>query len=691
MKLAPVLIFFLLTQLLSSQIQDKVDFVRGQILVQADFEQAKIQGSVDYYFKILKPVDSIFLDAKEMKFEQVQLNGKPINYKTDGQHFVVKKQFRKDDHHLKFNYSAFPKQTVYFIGDGDTDKKQMWTQGQGKYTSHWLPSLDDMNDKIEFDLTIVADQSQTVISNGELEEIVPQDGINVWRFDMEQPMSSYLVAFAMGNFEKEILHSKKGIPIELYYEPKDSLCVEPTYRHTQRMFDFLADEIGVPYPWQNYKQIPVQDFLYAGMENTGATIFSNTFMVDSTAFIDKNFVNVNAHELAHQWFGNLVTEQSGSHHWLHEGFATFYAYLAEKDIFGEDYFYWRLLETAKALDNFSGDGHGEALTNASAGSLTFYEKGAWALVILRDRVGDMAFREGIQNYLTKFAFQNVTISDFMWEMEKASGMKLSSFEEAWLQESDFPFEKVKLFLRAKNTSIDTYFKAKEEIGDKPENAETVLGANWKTYLSEALKHQLLLDYGNQLSPQFLNELLKQEGLKVRQAISLAMEKVPLEVRAGFEGLLGDQSYTTVEAALFKLWTDFPENRNVYLDQTANIVGFPNKNVRLLWLTLALVTADYAMDKKPDFYNELSSYTGSEYHFEVRLLAFQYLKSIGAFNDDTLKSLIKACSHHVWHFKKSCRKMLKDFLKAEGNLARVKAIYPTLNLEQQRYLDKTLGK
>ncbi len=692
MKLAPVLIFFLLTQLLSSQIQDKVDFVRGQILVQPDFEEAKIQGSVDYYFKILKPVDSIFLDAKEMKFNQVLLNDKPINHKTDGQHFVIKKQFRKGDaHHLKFDYSALPKQTVYFIGDGDTVKKQIWTQGQGKYTSHWLPSLDDMNDKIEFDLTIVADRSQTVISNGELEEIVPQDDVNAWRFDMEEPMSSYLVAFAIGNFKKESLQSKNGVPIELYYEPKDSLCVEPTYRHTQRMFDFLEEEIGVPYPWQNYKQIPVQDFLYAGMENTGATIFSNTFMVDSTAFVDKNFVNVNAHEMAHQWFGNLVTEESGSHHWLHEGFATFYAYLAEKDIFGEDYFYWRLLETAKALDNFSGDGHGEALTNASAGSLTFYEKGAWALVILRDRVGDSAFREGIQNYLTKFAFQNVTISDFMWEMEKASGMKLTSFEEAWLQESDFPFEKVKLFLRTKNASIDAYYKTKEEIGDKLENVETILGANWDAYQSETLKHQLLLDYGNQLSPQFLNKLLKREGLKVRQAVSLAMDKVPLEVRSDFEGLLGDQSYTTVEATLFKLWTDFPENRSFYLDQTTNIIGFSNKNVRLLWLTLALVTADYAMDQKADFYNELSSYTGPEYHFEIRLLAFQYLKSIGGFNDDTLKSLIKACNHHVWHFKKSCRKMLKDFLKAEGNLARVKAIYPTLNLEQQRYLDKTLGK
>ena len=115
------------------------------------------------------------------------------------------------------------------------------------------------------------------------------------------------------------------------------------------MFDFLEEEIGVRYPWQNYKQVPVKDFLYAGMENTSATIFSDAFVVDSTAFVDKNYVNVNAHELAHQWFGDLVTETHGTHHWLQEGFATYYALLAEKDIFGDDYYYHKLYETSQQL------------------------------------------------------------------------------------------------------------------------------------------------------------------------------------------------------------------------------------------------------------------------------------------------------------------------------------------------------
>ena len=159
---------------------------------------------------------------------------------------------------------------------------------------------------------------------------------------MVNPISSYLVALAAGTYKKDIMTTASGVPIELYYYPRDSAKVSATYRYTQQIFDFLEAEIMVPYPWQNYKEVPVKDFLYAGMENASATIFSDNLMVDDTAFIDRNFVNVNAHELAHQWFGDMVTETSGTHHWLQEGFATYYALLAEKSIFGEDYYYWQL-------------------------------------------------------------------------------------------------------------------------------------------------------------------------------------------------------------------------------------------------------------------------------------------------------------------------------------------------------------
>ena len=158
-----------------------------------------------------------------------------------------------------------------------------------------------------------------------------------------------------------------------------------------------------------------------------------------------------------------------------------------------------------------------------------------------------------------------------------------------------------------------------------------------------------------------------------------------------ESLLKDKSYITKEAALYRLWTDFPQNRSKYLNETDGITGFPNKNIRLLWLTLALVTPEYNPDSKALYFDELSGYTGAEHHFETRLIAFEYLKNIGGFTDIVLKNLVDACNHHVWHFKKSARTILGDFLQSEGNTARIKGLYPLLSQEEKQYLEKTLGE
>ncbi len=715
MKLNPILIFFLFVQLLSAQVQDKVDFIHAEVVVEPILEDRMIQGSVTYEFKVLEDVNAIFLDAHDIDFSAVLLDNKDVSYENTKKKIVLKNSFKKGNTHLvKLSFNAIPKQTVYFIQgkpieppeilsgpfspkdvilEGDwTIIEQVWTQGQGKYTSHWLPSLDDMTDKIEFDIRIIADMGFSVISNGELKSV---DSITEysrqWKFDMKKPMSSYLLGFVIGNFHKKELKSSSGVPIELYYEPKDNLKVEPTYRHTQHIFDFLEKEIGVPYPWQNYKQVPVQDFLYAGMENTTCTIFSNQYVIDSTAFVDKNYVNVNAHELAHQWFGNLVTETSSEHHWLHEGFATYYAYLAEKDLFGEDHFYWHLLGTAEALKSFSEDDQGEALRNPGAGSLTFYEKGAWALAMLHERVGDSNFKQGIRNYLQKYAYQNVTIPDFMQEMESVSGMDLSNFEQEWLEDPNFRYAEAQSFLMEKNASIKQFFELKEKIGEQTETAENHLKDIWDSLESSQLKQHLVLEYGSHFSPQFLSTILQRGDLKVRQAVILSMAKIPAELQQETESLLLDQSYTTIESALYKLWGDFPDNREKYLDETEELEGFPNKNLRVLWLTLALVTPGYNTGMKPSYFEELNGYSGPEHHFETRLLVFQYLSSIGGYNDETLKNLVEACGHHVWHFKKSARDILKEFLKNKDGLARVKAIYPLLNQQEKQYLDKTLGE
>ncbi|WP_350288403.1 M1 family metallopeptidase [uncultured Croceitalea sp.] len=689
------LIFF--TSTLFAQEQAAVDFTKISMEITPIFDSKEIWGSGTYNFELKAKTDSIFIDAVNMTFLYVSLDRKQIEYSNSGSNLAFKAPEKLGNHELFIRYVAKPKQTVYFIKrKSDVGSQQIWTQGQGKYTSRWLPSFDDMTEKVEFDLTLNADEEYTVIANGNLTKKFTEDGLTNWHFDMTKPMSSYLAAFVIGDFAKKELTASSGVPLELYYEPKDSLKVEPTYRYTKEIFDFLEQEIGVPYPWQNYKQVPVQDFLYAGMENTGTTIFSNTYMIDATAFVDKNYVNVNAHELAHQWFGNLVTEENGKHHWLHEGFATYYAYLTEKELFGEEHFYWKLYDTAKTLHNLSENGGGEALTNPNANSLTFYEKGAWALVLLRERVGDKAFRKGIKKYLEKHQFKNVTISDFLVGIEAASNQNLDDFREKWLESEVFPWVEVKEKLKKESKSLALVFEMEEEFR-RIKSDDIDYEAYWNRTNSNYFKQYLINKHHRILPITLINQAFLSKDIKVRQALATSLysisapRKSTIELTSKFETLLNDTSYTTIENTLIKLWSTFPEKRQAYLSKTGHIIGFPNKNVRLLWLTLVLLTEDYRPDKKQDYYLELNSYTSPENHFEVRQLAFQYLSQINAMSDKSLFNLINATEHHVWQFKKSSRNLLRKLSESKTLKERLLSISESLNMEQRKALEKIITK
>ena len=682
----------------NAQHQDRVNFTHADVSIAIDPYSQHIKGTVTYDFNVLQKVDSVFLDAKNMKFTSVLLDGKKIKFFNDQKTLTIRKKLKAGKkYQLYLTYETTPKQTVYFIGwpsapiipEAERSRSQVWTQGQGKYTSHWLPSFDDMNEKVEFDLDITFDKVYDVIANGKLKETKETNSLKTWYFDMEHPMSSYLLAFVIGLYDKQEAISADGIPLKMYYYPQDTLEVEPTYRYSKRIFDYMVSEIGVAYPWQNYKQIPVRDFLYAGMENTGTTIFSDGLMIDSIAFVDRNYVNVNAHELAHQWFGDMVTELDGHHHWLQEGFATYYALLAEKEIFGDEYFYWKLYDSAKELQKLSNDGKGEALTDAKAGSLTFYDKGAWALVMLRDLVGDIAFKTGIRNYLKKYQFKNVTISDFLAQMEQASDKDLSDFKRTWLDGIIFPDAQVRTKLMDASSTIASFYALQQEMTASSGNSEAIIQRYWNNTNSDLLKKRIVERYFKSLSTDFIRNAFNSNNIEVRQALAIAIDKIPTDLRLEFESLLQDKSYVTIENALYKLWIYFPEDRGEYLDSTQDIVGFANKNVRLLWLTLALLTKDYHDAEKPKYYEELSGYTATKYSFELRQGAFQYLEGGIGFSDQNLKDLINACIHHSWQFKKYARDLLDRLLEDPRYKKRLIELSKELKGEELRYLKSKL--
>lgn len=677
-----ILFFFISSWCFSQQI-DIVDFKTVDVELTLNTKQNKVDGIATYYFKVLKNTDSIYLDAKNIKITYYPEN--EITLSKDLSKIWLIHPFKSGkEYTISFSYQASPKKALYFTGD------QIWTQGQGKYTSNWLPSIDDMNDKIEFDLSIIAPSNKTVIANGKLISFTRVGDRFKWKFNMQQPMASYLVAFVIGNFKMKKLASASGIPIQLYYQPEDSLKVEPTYRYTKQIFDFFEDEIGVPYPWQNYKQIPVRDFLYAGMENTTATIFSEAFVIDSTAFIDRNYVNVNAHELAHQWFGDLITEQSGKDHWLQEGFATYYALLAEKKLFGKYYYYWKLLQSAEKLKKLSDEGNGESLQNPKGSSLTFYEKGAWALHILKELIGEESFKLAIKNYLTKYKFKNVTTQNFIDEVKAVTMVDISSWEKDWIYQSAFKAEQAYQSL-IKSPFVISYFKI-EALRELPleekqqQLQDAILESN--DYIAQEAVFQLYNESIKKTLPLY-KLAFSSKNVLVRQALSISLTNIPFQLKTAYESLLQDPSYVTQEAALYNLWSNFPEDRFKYLDSLSKTKGFQDKNIRQLWLALAIITDDYKPEIKKVFKNELQSYSSSDFSFQVREKAFSYLFELHLWNDFTLINLLDACFHHNWRFKKSSRNLLKELIKDDRLKTSLLQIRKDLPKEVSDYINSLI--
>ncbi|WP_338733618.1 M1 family metallopeptidase [Mangrovimonas cancribranchiae] len=652
MKQVIVYLFFIWSIVGVCQQAENVDFKHLNANLSFNTEAHSVTGELVYHFKIHQATDSIYIDAINMTFNKVTLNTKETSWNNNGKKLWIVSDFKTNTNYkLTFKYQTVPKKALYFVGWENDAPNQIWTQGQGKYTSNWLPSIDDTNDKIEFDLNITFDKDYKVVANGNLvEKKLNNDATITWIYNMNNPMPSYLVALVVGKYNKKLDTSASGIPLEMYFYPKDSNKVEPTYRYTRQMFNFLEEEIGKPYPWQNYKQIPVHDFLYAGMENTSATIFSDAFVVDSIAFNDRNYVNVNAHELAHQWFGDLVTAKSGEHHWLQEGFATYYALLAEKSVFGEQYYYWQLYQYYQELVAQDRNGNGTSLLNPKSSSLTFYKRGCFVLHALREKIGDKAFKTAVKTYLNKHEFNNVTTSDFISEAEQISGEDLSEFVNLWIKNKPFPETEAKTLL-LQSTFIQEY-----EMAD----CETV-NSKCSYYLESGISDKAKAKIVRQV-PHLVTSGTFNNSIEVRRAIAESMSKIPLALKEDYETLLDDASYKTKEAALYHLWNNFPDEREVFFNKTRNVVGDATRNVRLLWLVLALSTPDFEPDNDILFYNELVNYTSSAYNYELRISAFQYLEALRACNKTCQSHLEQAIKHHNWRmvtFAKDLKKRLTN--------------------------------
>ena len=681
-----ILLFF--TSFIFAQQTQFVDFKSVNAHLKLNTTDKSIAGSVEYQFDILKPTDTIKIDAKDMEFTKIRINQKEVNFINTGKQLQLIDSFKEGKNKLTFDYWARPKQALYFIAI-ENSEVQIWTQGQGRYTSNWFPSFDDVNEKLIFNLGITFNKEYQVVSNGVLKEKITNGDLTEWQYKMEKPMSSYLVMLSIGKYDKKELKAKSKIPLEYYLENKDANRFESTFRYSKRIFDFLEKEIGVNYPWEVYREIPVRDFLYAGMENTTSTLFATRYVVDSIGFEDRNYTNVDAHELAHHWFGDLITAESSMHHWLQEGFVTYYALLAERDIYGDDYFYSKLYDTAQQI-KFASRTDSVPVLNAKASSLTFYEKGAWALFVLHESIGDKEFKKAIKSYLKKYAYQNVNTQNFFDEIRKVSDFDLDKFQKTWLESPTFDTAEANTLL-SKNKTIQVRLEVdklkKTPLAEKEVFLKKTLESDVFPSVKQAIVDQLEKEKYEGKKALLLTAL-KTNNVQVRQDVASTLTKIPEDFRLEYETLLGDKSYQTQEIALFWLWKNFPDHRSEYLDKSKNWIGFNDYNLRTMWLSLALSTTNYSSN--PDaLVAELVSFSSTKYEATTRQNALEKLISFKIINDQVLSNLVSATTHHMWQFSKFGRETIRFLLKNSEMRVSFERILPNLTPDEQFQLDRLL--
>ena len=416
-----------------------------------DLDQRKVIGEVTHTVYTLRDgVTHLDFDCAEITVSSARVNGKDAKFDLRGDKLRVElaqpaKSGEKFDVDLK--YEGKPTSGLYFIFPDKDDPgraREIWTQGEAEDTHHYIPIYDYPNDRTTSEMILTVPADWLTVSNGKLLSVQDApNGQKMWTWRQSQPISTYLISFVAGEYKdkKETWH---GIPIT-YNVPRGTQdTIDPTFVHTKEMLSFFSDRFGVPYPWDQYAQTAVDDFVASGMENVSATTLATRDMVHPELAAEKPEAadGLISHEMTHQWFGDLVTCKDWTNTWLNEGFATFGASLWEEHYYGVDassYRYWREQNTwmqSKELYPIP------IVTRDINDSVEYvgnvYDKAGWVIQMLREQMGDEAFFRALKHYLEANRLQNVVSADLAKAIEESSGTNVDQFFDQWIYGAGAP-------------------------------------------------------------------------------------------------------------------------------------------------------------------------------------------------------------------------------------------------------------
>jgi aminopeptidase N len=430
----------------------EVDVQHYTIKVSFERTSRTVFGDTTIVFTPLSDnIRSVNFDAVDLAFESVALapDQKPLSYSAEKGtvNIVLDRDYKKGEAiSIRFRYKAAPKKGVYFIPAESSDgielrSAQIWTQGEPEEARHWFPSFDHPSDKATTETVLTVEKGLTVVGNGELLSKKDNgDGTETWHYRMPVPHSVYLVSFVVGKYVK-LEDRYKTIPLGYYTYPGREENARKAYERTADIMRVFEELTGVDYPFNKYDQTIVARFQFGGMENITATTLADSELRYVDFGLGDLVLDLIVHELAHSWFGNLVTCRNWAELWLNEGWATFLEAAYRERAFGRRQYLQNIRADAAtflidemtnrkrhALYNQRADRVDELFDNPS----TTYSKGGAVLHTLREEVGDEAFWKGANIYLERHKFANVTTQDLQQAMEEASGRELGWFFDQWV-------------------------------------------------------------------------------------------------------------------------------------------------------------------------------------------------------------------------------------------------------------------
>ncbi len=432
-----------------------VDIKHIRLDVSVDLQEQSLTGSATIDFVALQPVRTLKLDAVDHDVQHIWLLDKEGQQKQElssentGEELQIdlgQSLSKGSSRRVVIEYSVTqPQSGLHFFKPTDDEPNvpsMAWTQGEPRHNRYWFPCVDHPSEQQTTEIIATVSDRYRVLSNGKLLDRTPlADNLVRYHWRQDKPHVSYLVSLVVGEFAV-VEQRWRDRPITYYVPPDQEADALRSFGRTVEMLDFFSDRFGIEYPWDQYAQVVVEQFTSGGMENTSATTLYDGVIHDERALLTSTPDRLIAHELGHQWWGDLVTCKDWSHLWLNEGFATYCEVLWWEHALGRDeadYLLWQKNKPAR-----TGSTNERPIVDRfyPAPRTMFdsrvYPKAGWVLHMLRHRVGDDDFFRALQRYGTAYAYQTAETSDLRKVFSELTGLSLERFFYDWTERPGHP-------------------------------------------------------------------------------------------------------------------------------------------------------------------------------------------------------------------------------------------------------------